>query len=258
MRWYGWVVGLLCASCATPGRGPGTTVDDDEGVGPPPKEETVYLVPAADAMMVARQILEEQRYDVLEREDGLEMFSSAHQPGFNHPGSRSFERYYVKATPLAPRQTVVRVFRLVYSEQEDLVETRMRGIGSRDRELLLAEEAHPFDANKTYKSAPNMQGNRLMDLDDPFKDAPGMERFRMVRGARDLEIERKLLQRLEMVPSLEMVGGNTSVPARSLVLKGWSEPGEQTQSPPAECGAPLEGVEALLAKGHTLLLADPL
>ncbi|MCP3135858.1 TraB/GumN family protein [Pyxidicoccus xibeiensis] len=258
MRWYGWMVGLLCVACATSGRGPGTTVDDDEGVGPAPKEETVYRVPAADAMMVVRQLLEEQRYDVLEREDGLEMFSSAHEPGFNHPGSRSFERYYVKAVPVAPRQTVVRVFRLVYNEQSDLVETSMRGMGSRARELLLAEESHPFDANKTYKTAPNMQGNRLMELDDPFKDAPGMERFRMVRGGRDLEIERKLLQRLEMVPSLEMVGGNASVPARSLVLKGWAEAGEEAPASQAECGAPLAGVEPLLAKGGTVLLADPL
>ncbi|MFP2933461.1 hypothetical protein ACLESO_51605 [Pyxidicoccus sp. 3LG] len=254
-------LGLVGSGCATLTRPLGAAPDEDSGEYETPKQETVYLVPAEDAMMMTRRILEEQRYDVLEKEGGLEMFTSAHEPGSNQLGSRSLERYYVKAERLAPRRTVVRVFRLSYSEQERVVEELPGGLipeTSRARKLFLEEETHPFDANKTFKTAPNMQGNRIMDMDDPFKDAPGLERFQQVRGNRDVGIERTLLERLEMVPSLELVGGNTSVPARSVVLEGWTEASESAPAPQAECGTAVDGVAPLLAKGHTLLLADPL
>ncbi|MCP3135857.1 TraB/GumN family protein [Pyxidicoccus xibeiensis] len=260
MRRYAMVMGLLCTTgCATLTRPLGAAPDAESGEYETPKQETVYLVPAEDAMMMARRILEEQRYDVMEKDGGLEMFTSAHEPGNNETGLRILERYYIKGVRVGPRQTIVRVFRLSYNEMEQQVETGTAGMAEMFRDRMLGEQTHPFDANKTYKTAPDMQGNRLMGMDDPFKDAPELERFQLVRGNRDLGIERTLLERLEMVPSLELVGGNTSVPARSVVLEGWAESGEAAQSSvPAECGTPVDGAAPLMARGHTLLLADPL
>ncbi|NMO14685.1 hypothetical protein HPC49_19990 [Pyxidicoccus fallax] len=260
MRRYAMWLGLVCMTgCASLTRPLGAERDPETGEYETPKQETVYLVPAEDAMMMTRLILEEQRYDVLEKEGGLEMYTSAHEPGNNQRGLRTIERYYIKGERLGPRQTLVRVFRLSYNEMDRAVEYGSAGLKELNRKLFIDENEHPFDANKTFKTAPDLNGpGRLMDMDDPFKDAPEMERFQLVRGNRDLDIERTLLERLEMVPSLELVGGNTSVPARSVVLEGWSESGESAQAPAPECGTPVDGAAPLLAQGQTLLLADPL
>ncbi|MBZ4415447.1 hypothetical protein [Myxococcus sp. RHSTA-1-4] len=259
MRRYALWLGLVCTTgCAALSRDLGAVPDPETGKYELPKEETVYLAPVEEAMMLAGRILQEQRYDVMEREGGLELFTSAHEPGKNEPGARAFERYYIKGERVAPRQSIVRVFRLRYHEMEDTVEVPVRAAGSRAGEVNAANAIHPFDANKTFKTASTLEGADLTDLDDPFQNAPELERFRFVRGIRDLGIERTLLERLEMVPSLELVGGNTSVPARSVVLEGWTEAVDGAQAPVAECGTPVDGAAPLMAKGHTLLLADPL
>jgi hypothetical protein len=259
MRRYGMLLGLglACSTgCATLSRDLGAERDDETGEYEKPKQETVFLVPVEDAMRMTRRILDEQRYDVLEKEGGLEMYTSAHEPGKNTLGSRSYERYYIKGERIAPRRSIVRVFRLRYDESNKVLEIPPQAMGARDAALSIEDDLHPFDANQVYKSAPNMQGNRIMDGAGAFKDAPGIEGFQLVRGNRDLGIERTLLERLEMVPSLELVGGNTSIPARAVVLDTWAKPGEE--APVAECGTPVDGAAPLLAGGQTLLLADPL
>ncbi|QSQ20364.1 hypothetical protein JY651_34640 [Pyxidicoccus parkwayensis] len=235
-------LGLACTGCATLTRDLGAEPDPETGQYVTPIEETVYLVPAEDAMMMTRRILEEQRYDVMERVDNrLELFTSAHEPGKNPPGSRTYERYYIQGERLGARQSVVRVFRLKYHEMEDTVEIGVRPAGTRAEEITKANDLHPFDFNK-----------------DPFKGVGELEKFRFVRGVRDLGIEHTLLQRLEMVPALELVGSTTSVPARSVVLEGWTEAGETPQAPEPECTLPVDGVTPLMGRGQTLLLADPL
>lgn len=260
MRLYAMWLGLVCTTtgCATLTRDFGAIPDPETGKYETPKTETVYRVPVEEAMMMTRRILEEQRYDVLEKEGGLEMFTSAHEPGKNTLGSRSYERYYIKGEKVGPRQSLVRVFRLRYDESNKALEMPPEAMGARDAALHIEDNSHPFDANQVYKTAPDLQGNRIMDGAGAFKDAPALEGFQLVRGNRDVGIERTLLERLEMVPSLELVGGNASVPARSVVMEGWSEASETTPLLEAECGTPVDGVTPLLAGGQTLLVADPL
>jgi hypothetical protein len=244
MRRYAMWLGLLCTTtgCAFLSRDLSAVYNPETGRYETPKEETVYVAPVEDAMLMVRRILEEQRYDVMASKGGLELFTSAHEPGKNIPGTRAYERYYVQGESVAPRQSVVRVFRLRYNEMEDTVETPTRAAGTREEELRKADEGNPLNVNLTT---------------DPFKSSvPDMERFRFVRGMRDVGIEQLLLQRLEMVPALELVGGNASVPARSVILEGWTEASETTQAP--ECASPVEGAAPLMTRGQTVLLADPL
>ncbi|MCE9672201.1 hypothetical protein LY474_30790 [Myxococcus stipitatus] len=139
---------------------------------------------------MARRILaEELRLDVLEKEGGLELFSAIQAPGTNAAGSRTLERYYVRGHRMVPRQSLVRVFRRSSSE----IETNL--------------EKQPVD--------PTSQA---------FPGVPGLERDRQVRGIRDAAIENRLRERLELVPSLEVVSGNAPVPMRSVLMEDSGEP----------------------------------
>jgi hypothetical protein len=258
MRLFGLLVavlGLGCASLRDGGRTTSVTGDDESGE--LPTEEVIHLVPVEDGMRTVRQLLEAQRYDVLEKEGGLEMFTSAHEPGKSAYGSRILERYYVKGQRMGPRHSLIRVFRLIYNEADKAVEVSFTGAHKRNVQVFVSEGEHPFDAQQVFKTAPDAQGTRLHALGDPFPQAPGSEEFRFARGYRDLNIERELLKRLEMAPALELVGGSASIPVRSFVV----EEGGDTATPEAlepECGQALAGVEPLLEPKGTLLLADPL
>lgn len=239
MRLY-WMLGLLCVGCATVPRAPEASAD-----GKPP-QETVYLVPLEEALMATRLIFEERRFGVFERETKgkLELFTSAYQPGNTPQGAQSWERYYVTGERVGPRQSVVRVFRLQYDE--------MTQTGA-------STPPKSMDMPTTGGSGPVVYRPRgKTDFEvGPFEGAPGLEGFAFVRGLRDLEVESRLIARLEMVPALEVVGSMAPAPARSIVVDEDASAAEQ-QSPPAACAEALAGAEPLLAPKHTLLLADPL
>ncbi|RYZ42639.1 MAG: hypothetical protein EOO71_06950 [Myxococcaceae bacterium] len=234
MRWH-WMLGLsLCVGgCASLTR---DLHADDMEQGALPTEETVYLVPLDEALLTMRHVFEEQRYDVFEREGHHELYTSAHEPGVNRPGNRTFERYFVKGAEVGPRQSIIRVFRLRYREQDTNIEQKPKWLNER------VEEEEKYLARKTFERF-------------SFDGVPTMEGFTMVRGIRDLNLEQKLLSKLEMVPALELVGGKTSAPVRSVTVEGWDEDAAQ---PAPRCGEPLEGVEPLLVAGQSVLVADPL
>ncbi|MCY1032105.1 hypothetical protein OV207_11600 [Corallococcus sp. BB11-1] len=232
MRWH-WMLGLMCFGCAS------LTRDlHDEGMeqGEAPTAETVYLVPLDEALLTMRHIFEEQRYDVFTREGHHELYTSAHEPGMNRPGNRTFERYFVKGAQVGPRQSIIRVFRLRYREQDTNIEQKPKWLNER------VQEEEKYLARKTFERF-------------TFEGVPDMEGFTMVRGIRDLKLEGRLLSKLEMVPSLELVGGKTSAPVRSVTVDGWDE---DAQRGDVRCGEPLQGVEPLLVAGQSLLVADPL
>ncbi|QSQ11086.1 hypothetical protein [Myxococcus landrumensis] len=260
MRRLGMMLGLLgCMGCASLTRGLATRYDPETGQYETPTHEVVFLAPAEDAMMTARRILEEAGYDLMEEEGGLVMFSSLREPGRNKAGVRNLERYYIKGERLGPRQTLVRVFRLGYGEMENLVEQaprsealkrieqRMQSIGDHDADGI-GEPSMGLSSQVGRRSSP-------LSVENPFFGAPTHEGFRMVRGYRDVGVEQKLLERLEMAPALELVGGNSPVPMRSMTLDGWAE---ATAPLPPECGVPVDGTSSLFSAGGVLLVADPL
>ncbi|WNZ63932.1 hypothetical protein QEG98_09680 [Myxococcus sp. MxC21-1] len=225
MRRFALVLGLLGGvGCATGMRGIATQYNPETGQYETPMHEVVYQVPAEDAMMTARYILEKSRYDVGEKEGGLEMFSSF-IPDVIPP-----ERYYIQGKRLGPRQALIRVFRLRYTQ-----------------------EGGGYTAEASGRSSVHLS------VPGAFTDIPGLEGYRPAHGYRDLDFEQKLLEQLEMAPALELVGGNPPVPIRSVVMESWGETGGTTAtSAPPLCGAPLAGASSLFSAGGVLLVADPL
>lgn len=221
MRRLGMMLGLLgCAGCATAMRGISDRYNPETGRYEAPTHEFVYQVPVEDAMMTVRYALEKDRYSVMERKEGLEMFTSF-IPDVTPP-----ERYYIEGKRLGPRQALVRVFRLRYFQE---------GVSA------------PEEPGRSKGQLPNLEA---------FSNVPGLEGFRPAQGYRDLAVEQKLLELLEMAPALELVGGNPPVPLDPAVL------GERRETPatptaPA-CGAPVENASSLFSAGGVLLVADPL
>ncbi|MBN8232410.1 hypothetical protein JYK02_33340 [Corallococcus macrosporus] len=234
MRWH-WTLGLLCMTgCASLSRGlDGDPLDTE----PIPTVERVYLVPLDEAMFVARRLLEEQRLDVFENNTTHELYSQSWEIGVNVRGNRTFERYLVRPEAVGPRQSIVRIFRLQYREADDAVEEQVPEPGSQR-------------ANDHYYNH-----FREVFAHEKFEGIPQMEGFKLRRGFRDLPQERKLLMRLEMVPSLELVGGKASIPVRDVKVAGWTP--EASDAAP-RCGDPVQGVDALLTPGGTVLVADPM
>jgi hypothetical protein len=255
MRLY-WLLGLLCVGCASAPRGMTSPLG-----GEPPKTETVYLVSFEEAMRVARNLLIERRYDVFEAENGTVLYTSAHEPGMNRKDTRAWERYYVKGERLGPRQTLIRVFRLRYEEFANGGGAALRDMGNREAEDYDKGNFSPFNrplAGERFGAEPDPEGGGYLKSEfwaKSFAGAPAMEGFKLAHGYRDLEVEAKLLDRLERVPALEIVGGAAPAPTRAIVV---NEAEGATTALPAECGEPLSGAEPLLARGLTLLLADPL
>ncbi|TSC26662.1 erythromycin esterase family protein [Corallococcus sp. Z5C101001] len=233
MRWH-WTLGLLCVGCASLSRGLDGAPADAE---PMPTVEKVYLVPLDEAMFVARRLLEEQRLDIFENNTTHELYSQSWEIGVNARGNRTFERYLVRPEAVGPRQSLVRIFRLQYREADDAIMQQTPEPGS--------QRANDHTYNHFREAFTH----------DTFEAVPTMEGFKLRRGFRDLPQERKLLARLEMVPSLELVGGKASIPVREVKVDGWTA--EAPDAAP-RCGDPVEGVAPLLAGGTTVLVADPL
>ena len=223
MRRLGMMWGLLgCAGCAIATRGISDQYNPETGRYEQPTHEVVYQVPVEDAMMTTRYLLEKNLLDVMEKEGGLEMFSSF------IPGAIPPERYYIQGERLGLRQSLVRVFRIRYWQ---------------DGVIAAAEDPGPSSTKAAVPEA--------------LKNVPGLEGYRPGRGYRDMGIEQQLLERLEMAPALELVGGNPPIPIRSVVMEGWNEEGGAESMAPA-CGAPVEGASSLFSKGGVVLVADPL
>ncbi|MCP3162540.1 hypothetical protein [Myxococcus qinghaiensis] len=223
MRRLGMMLGLLgCVGCASATRGISDQYNPETGRYEKPTHEVVYSVPVEDAMMTARYILEKNLLDVMEKEGGLEMFSSF-IPDVIPP-----ERYYIQGERLGPRQALVRVFRIRYTQEGGFAPAEASG-----------------------------RSSGQASVPDAFRNIPGLEGYRPAHGYRDMSIEQKLLERLEMAPALELVGGNPPIPIRSVVMENWGEEDEASATAPA-CGAPVEGASSLFSKGGVLLVADPL
>lgn len=258
----------LGAACSTVKPGANSVVPTvEEADGKTPTQELVYLVPLDEAMLVARDVLEKHRFDVVDKPGGHELFTSAHTNGAPVYGQRRYSRYYVKGEALGPMQSLVRVFRLEYHESDESIE---RGLTTREENDLAqgalaeesplgiapnieAKEGDPNDWNRKGLSK-GMPPNLPMTAPQWLQAGNfELERNRATRGYREMVLEREITTALEAAPSLEVVGASPSTRPASLVLNA-----ETGVTLAGECTAPPAGAQPLLAAKSTVLLSDPI
>ncbi|MFY0570007.1 hypothetical protein ACN28E_40130 [Archangium lansingense] len=220
---------LVWAGCShTPGASHGPGANPASA----PRTEHVYLLPLEETLLEAQTLLQERRL-VLEPFEGdpHRLISSWVQ---HAPDSvlRTRERYLLVGIQVAPKQSVVRVFRLT--------DVSIPG-GTAEVASYSEVKIHPDKIEM-----------------DPF--TYGLEEPRtLLRGTRDEAIEQELTRRLESRPSIEIVGDRAPelplTPRRdeNFYLQRWKEPARVSL-----CENWLRDAKELLRPGQTVLVGEQL
>ncbi|WP_208647345.1 hypothetical protein, partial [Corallococcus interemptor] len=228
---------LISVSCAHSKRAPEAEL---------PKYEHVFQKPLTEALAVTRQLLEEQGYTFEDTEDPNQLVTTWSEP--DRAGSRNttFTRYLVTGIAVAPRQSVVRIFRMTQ---------QTTGNDAEWKKLWW----------KVYLERQEQVSNPFVKDVNFDQDDAQTKRLSMLRGAqhgtRDLDLEQALTLRLESAPSVEVLAGNvaedkrpTAVRAPEFYLDRW-----QAEAPvEGPCTTPVRGLPELLHPGLTLLIGEQL
>ncbi|XXF75662.1 hypothetical protein P2318_21685 [Myxococcaceae bacterium GXIMD 01537] len=240
-----WVVPVLllssllgCARGARPGEAAQT-----------PRYEHVFHKPVEEALAATRELLAERGYAFEATRDDTLLLTRWLQPPTGTQGNGIFERYVVVGLRVAPRQSVVRIFRARRVVTGNDVQVR----DLKDKISRGADEAaqHPF-ARKSPFDAPMHQTADLA------------EQRGLMHGKRDLELEKELTRRLESGASIEVLAGNmreepaarTVVRDSSFYLTRWRDDVAGSASEP--CSRPVKGLAELLRPGRIVLVGEQL
>ncbi|AFE07618.1 hypothetical protein COCOR_07582 [Corallococcus coralloides DSM 2259] len=236
-RWLVVALLLLSVGCAHSKRGPEAEL---------PKYEHVFQKPLAEALAATRQLLEERGYTFEDTEDPTQLVTTWSEP--DRAGSRNttYTRYLVTGIAVAPRQSVVRIFRMTQQTTGNDIEWRKQWwkvLAERNEQV-----SNPF----------------VKDVNLSIDDAE-TKRLSMLRGVqhgtRDLDLEQALTLRLESAPSVEVLAGNAveekrpdPVRAPEFYLERWKD--EAVAEGP--CTTSVRGLPELLHPGLTLLIGEQL
>ncbi|RYZ17472.1 MAG: hypothetical protein EOO70_01830, partial [Myxococcaceae bacterium] len=236
-RWLVVALLLLSVGCAHSKRAPEAEL---------PKYEHVFQKPLAEALAATRQLLEERGYTFEDTEDPNQLVTTWSEP--DRAGSRNttYTRYLVTGIAVAPRQSVVRIFRMTQQAAGNDIEWKKVW-------WKVLAERHEQVSNPFVK-----------DVSFSIDDAE-TKRLSMLRGAqhgtRDLDLEQALTLRLESAPSVEVLAGNVveekrpdPVRAPEFYLERWKD--EAVAEGP--CTTSVRGLPELLHPGLTLLIGEQL
>ncbi|NOK33776.1 hypothetical protein HMI49_11260 [Corallococcus exercitus] len=236
-RWLVVALPLLSISCAHSKRTPEAEL---------PKYEHVFQKPLTEAIAATRQLLEERGYTFEDTEDPNQLVTAWGEPDSAGTRNTTYTRYLVTGIQVAPRQSVVRIFRMTQ---------QTTGNDAEWKKLWW----------KVYLERAEQMSNPFVKEVDFDQDDAATRRLSMLRGAqhgtRDLDLEQALTLRLESAPSVEVLSGNvaeekrpTAVRAPEFYLERWSE------EAPAEgpCTMSVRGLPKLLHPGLTLLIGEQL
>lgn len=223
-----------------------------------PRYEHIFHKPVEEAMATTRELLSSRGYTFEATEDPLMLLTGWLQPSTGAQGNGVFERYVVVGIRVAPRQSVVRIFRARRAITGNDVQVR-------DMRDKLIREYTETDGRLVRAYKPENRFETRDPLAGPQHQTANLAEQRgMMQGARDLELERELALRLESGASVETLAGNVreAVPERtvareaSFYLQRWKEDAAGTAGSP--CVRPVKGLGALLRPGLMLLVGEQL
>jgi hypothetical protein len=206
-----------------------------------PKYEHVFQKPLDEALAVTRKLLEEKGFTFEEKTPPGQLLTHWKGPDAWGTGDHTRWRYFVTGIAVAPRQSVVRIFRMKAESVGNDVE--LRGLGDKLALEAAAHEESVFEARSIH---------RMRDVGA----ARASELRGFQRGSRDLELERALTLRLESGPSIEVLSGNVrwepppALPVRGedFYLTRWREDGT--------CERTVRGAKAVLKPGALVLIGE--
>ncbi|MFP2905059.1 hypothetical protein ACLESD_08390 [Pyxidicoccus sp. 3LFB2] len=221
-----------------------------------PRYEHVFMMPVERALAEATTLLKENGWVLHATEDPKYLLTEwkSERMGESSWGWQSeadHRRYLVLGEPLGKRQSIVRIFRMKRVAFANDAELRYDG---HTGELLTKHmEITRFEQSLRRRGAP-------VDLATRERDTPPwVELDGVVKGERDLKLERDLTLRLESRPSLETLTGTLRLSrddsfARdpSFYLKRWRQ---EVQEP---CERKVQGFQPLLRPGLTVLIGEQL
>ncbi|MCP3140695.1 hypothetical protein [Pyxidicoccus xibeiensis] len=218
-----------------------------------PRFEHIYMLPVDRALAEATELMKQNGWTLHPMENRnflLTQWRSAElTEGRKWRSDGDHVRYLVVGEPLAPRQSVVRIFRM------------SRVAFSNDAEIK-TDANHNLIWNHMLQTEVEQSFRRMgqpVQLAQREEPAPWVELDGPVKGTRDLKLERDLMLRLESRPSLETLTGSLRIKgddafARdpSFYLKRWRRPSPET------CERKVAGFQPLLRAGLTVLIGEQL
>lgn len=212
-----------------------------------PRYEHIYFTPVEEALAATRALMREQGFAFEETEDPNQLLTRWKQPVSGTRGNGIFERYLVVGIRVAPRQSVVRIFRMRRAVTGNDVEVR----DYMHKSIL---------EHKEWNSDPSTQAPQF------FQTAAFSSLGGVAQGTRDLELEKALALRLESGASVETLSGNVreAPPARALTrepsfyLQRWKADAAASASAESLCPRQVQGLRELLRPGLTLLVGEQL
>lgn len=214
-----------------------------------PRYEHIHYKPVEEALAATRELLSSRGYAFEATEDPLMLLTTWLQPSTGAQGNGVFERYVVVGIRVAPRQSVVRIFRARRAVTGN--EVQVRDVKAK----LMREHQEASEHAFKWKNAFDKEYHQTADL---------FEGRGLMQGTRDLALEKELALRLESGASVETLAGNVkeSEPSRpvtreaSFYLQRWRE--DATATAGAPCTRPVKGLGELLRPGLTLLVGEHL
>ncbi|MFP2925065.1 hypothetical protein ACLESO_07570 [Pyxidicoccus sp. 3LG] len=246
---------LLVAGCARGTRPDGAAAEpSEEAELVVPRYEHIFMLPVDRALAEATDLMKQNGWTLHPMENRY--FLLTHWRSAELPGERQrwksdgdHVRYLVVGEPLAPRQSIVRIFRMSRVSFSNDAEIKTDANGA-----LIWNHMLQTEVEQSFRRM-----GQPVQLAQREEAAPWVELDGAVKGTRDLRLERDLALRLESRPSLETLTGTLRVRSDdafardpSFYLKRWRREAPET------CERTVAGFQPLLRAGRTVLIGEQL
>ena len=127
-----------------------------------PRYEHIYYKPVEEALAATRALMQERGFSFEETEDPNQLLTQWKQPVTGTQGNGAFERYLVVGIRVAPRQSVVRIFRMsrvVMGNDVEIKDSKRKFLLELREEMSLRPSASRSPSRR--RASPRWAGRRV-------------------------------------------------------------------------------------------------